>query len=213
METTMTNQPNAGEFFVFGPDLESNRPFRGVVFENVQQLLTPPRLILRPEDGGFPSLRETPRLVFDPAQGPEPRDLEGGFSGYWLVSERLHDVMISVDPEAFAFVECDIRLADDTRCPRRFLCDVVRVVDAVDEEASKLKIEIDDEFVNGKYYATGGGASLAFRREALGDAHVFLTPYSLFVVCDQAFKAAVHNAGIHEDPELSGISFIDASDI
>ncbi|MCC8538921.1 DUF1629 domain-containing protein [Xanthomonas axonopodis pv. poinsettiicola] len=213
METTTDNQPNAGEFFVFGPDLESNRPFRGATFENVQKLLTPPRLILRPSGGGFPPLREKPKLVLDPSQGPKPRDLEGGFSGYWLVSERLREAMVSVDNDAFAFAECDVRLGNGAQGPKYFLCDVVRVLDAVDEDNSKLKIEIDDDFVNGKYYATGGGASLAFKREVLGDAHVFLTPYSLFVVCDQVFKAAVHRAGVPEDPELSGISFIDASDI
>lgn len=213
MESTMTNQPEAGEFFIFGPDLESDRPFRGAVFENVRALLTPPRLILRPEDGGFPPLGEAPRLLFDPAQGPAPRDLEGGFSGYWLVSERLQKVMAAVDPGAFAFVECETRLADGTRGPRHFLCDVVREVDALDEDASKLKIEIDEDFVNGKFYSLGGGASLAFRREVLKGAHVFLTPFNSFVVCDRSFKEAVHSAGIPEDPAASGISFIDASDI
>ena len=213
MESTMTNQPEAEEFFIFGPDLESDRPFRGAVFENVQALLTPPRLILRPEDGGFPPLSEAPRLLFDPAQGPAPRDLEGGFSGYWLVSERLQQVMAAVDPEAFAFVECDTRLADGSKGPKHFLCDVVREVDALDEEASRLKIEIDEDFVNGKFYSLGGGASLAFRRDVLNGAHVLLTPFNSFVVCDRFIKEAVHSAGIPEDPAESGISFIDASDI
>ncbi|MBO9740139.1 DUF1629 domain-containing protein [Xanthomonas axonopodis pv. begoniae] len=213
MESMMTNQPEAGEFFIFGPDLESDRPFRGAVFENVQALLSPPRLILRPEDGGFPPLSEAPRLLFDSAQGPAPRDLEGGFSGYWLVSERLQQVMFAVDPAAFAFVECETRLADGKTGPRHFLCDVVREVDALDEDTSRLKIEIDDDFVNGKFYSLGGGASLAFRRDVLNGAHVFLTPFNSFVVCDRFFKEAVHSAGIPEDPGASGISFIDASDI
>lgn len=213
MVLTINDQPKAGDFFLFGPDLESDRPFRGVAFDNIQKLLTPPRLILRPEQGGFPQLLEIPRLVFDPTQGPGPRDLEGGFSGYWLVSERLCQVMLAVDPAAFAFVECDIRLADGSKGPRHFLCDVVRELDALDEDASRLRIKVDEDYVRGKFYSLGGGASLAFKREVLGNAHVFLTPFNPSVFCDREFKEAVHNAGIPDDAEASGISFIDATDI
>ncbi|PNV26418.1 imm11 family protein, partial [Xanthomonas citri] len=75
----------------------------------------------------------------------------------------------------------------------------------------RIKIEIDDDYVNGKFYSVGGGASLAFRPEVVGQAHVFLTPFSSFVICDRAFKDAVHDAGIPDDAGESGISFIDAS--
>ncbi|HGM6416956.1 TPA: DUF1629 domain-containing protein [Stenotrophomonas maltophilia] len=213
MEPMAINGPESGRFFLFAPDLESNRPFRGAIFENVQALLSPPRIILRPEKGGFPELREKPRIVFDASQGPAPRDLEGGFSGYWLVSERLQRVMNALDPGAFAFAECDVRFADGAQGPRHFLCDVVRELDAVDEDRSRLDIEIDDDFVNGKFYSIAGGASLAFKNDVLAGAHVFLTPFSTFVIADRQFVDAVHAAGVPDDPESSGISFIDASDI
>lgn len=93
------------------------------------------------------------------------------------------------------------------------MCDIVRELDALDEVASRLQIEIDDDYVNGKFYSVGGGASLAFRQEVVGQAHVFLTPFSSFVICDRAFKDAVHDAGIPDDAGESGISFIDASGI
>jgi hypothetical protein len=191
--------------------LESNRPFRGAEFENLSAMLDPPRIILRPDKGGFPALREKPRIVFDASKGPEPRDLEGGFSGYWLVSERLWQVMKSVDPQAFDFVECDIRLADGTPMPRRFLCDVVRELDAIDEERSRLDIEINEDFVNGKFYSIAGGASLAMRSEVVRDAHVFLTPFSTFVIASREFVDAVHAAGAPTSPRGSGISFVDAA--
>lgn len=198
---------------MFSPDLESNRPFRGAEFENLSAMLDPPRIILRPDKGGFPALREKPRIVFDASKGPEPRDLEGVFSGYWLVSERLWRVMKSVDRQAFHFVECDIRLADGTPMPRRFLCDVVRELDAIDEERSRLDIEIDDDFVNGKFYSIAGGASLAIRSEVVRDAHVFLTPFSTFVIASREFVDAVHAAGLPTNPRESGISFVDAAEI
>jgi len=213
MESITPNQPRPGAFYMFLSDMESNRQPCGVRFNNLRQLLSPPRLILRPQEGGFPSMLEQPQMTYDPSAGPEPRDLEPGFGGYWLVSERLHDVMCSVDPRAFAFIEVDYRLVDGTKGTRHFLCDVVRELDALDEASSRLKIEVDDEFVRGKFYYFGGGASLAFRREVLGKSHVFRAPFNPSVFCDREFKDAAHDARIPEDAEVSGISFIDASDI
>lgn len=213
MDSTLPNKPAPGAFFLFVSDMESNHPVCGVQFTNKRQLLSPPRLILRPDVGGFPPLRETPVLTYDPSAGPEPRDLEAGFSGYWLVSKRLHDVMVTVDPNAFAFADVDYRLADGTPGAQHYLCDVVRELDVLDEEASRLNIKIDDDYVRGKFYAMAGGASLAFRREALAGVHVFRTPFNPKAFCDHIFKAAVLASGIPDSAEASGISFLDASDI
>ncbi|CAD7717352.1 hypothetical protein LMG31884_25570 [Xanthomonas hydrangeae] len=131
MQHMESNEPAPGTFFMLVSDMESNRPVCGVQFTNERQLLSPPRLILRPEEDGFPPLRETPLLTYDPSAGPKPRDLEAGFSGYWLVSERLHDAMVAVDPKAFALADVDYRLADGTPGPRHYLCDVVRELDAL----------------------------------------------------------------------------------
>lgn len=80
------------------------------------------------------------------------RTLRGGISGYWLVSDRLRQVMETVDAGAFAFVEADYRLVDGSKGPSRLLCDVVRTLDPLDEEASQLNVEISDEFQDGKFY-------------------------------------------------------------
>ncbi|APO93305.1 hypothetical protein BI313_00635 (plasmid) [Xanthomonas vesicatoria] len=213
MLASFPKQISRERFYMFVSDMESHRPPCGVRFDNLRRLLAPSRVILRPETGGFPSFLEQPQMTYDPSGGPEPRDLEPGFGGYWLVSERLHDAMCSSDPGAFAFHEVDYRLLDGSRGPRHFLCDVIRELDALDEEASKLKVEVDDDFVRGKFYYFGGGASLAFRHEVLGSSHVFRLPFNPSVFCDDAFKTTVHSAGIPENPEISGISFIDASDL
>lgn len=212
MESTMPHQPRPGEFFI----LEAgtiNGPGCGVVFENLGSLLFPPRLILRPEDGGLPALRETPRLVYSPRKSPPPKDLEPGFSGYWLVSERLHRVMASVDPNAFAFADVDYRLADGSKGPSHFLCTVVQEIDALDEEVSKLFIDTTEEFINGKFYDLTGGASVTFKRDLLGSARVFKTPYNGTIFCDRVFKDAAAAAGIETDSDADGMWFIDASDI
>jgi hypothetical protein len=205
-----TNQPRKGEFFQLQPDARRGGKGHGVVFENRAALLTPPRLILKPEEGGFPPLRETPRLVYHPHEGALPQDLEGGMSGYWLVSERLRKVMEAVDPDAFAFADTDYRLADGSKGPAYFLCDVVRTVDALDEEASQLNIEISDEFEAGKYYGLTGDVRLAFKREALGSAHVFRLPFNGGVFCDRVLKDAVEDAGIVTARKSNGLWFYDA---
>ncbi|MGH8037667.1 MAG: DUF1629 domain-containing protein [Stenotrophomonas sp.] len=209
MEAERGNVPRAGEFFKLRPDVGRGGKGHGVVFENRQALLTPPRLILKPKSGGFPTLREQPRLVYRPREGVPPEDLEGGMSGYWLISERLRQVMEAVDPDAFVFTETDYRLADGSKGPTYFLCDVVRTLDALDEEASTLHIEISDEFEKGKYYDLTGELRLAFRRDVLGSAHVFRLPFHGGVFCDRVLKGAVAAAGITTAKRSNGLWFYD----
>ncbi|MEA9598184.1 DUF1629 domain-containing protein [Xanthomonas campestris pv. campestris] len=209
METTTTNQPKKGEFFHLQPDVRRGGKGHGVVFENRDALLTPPRLILKPKDGGFPALREIPRLVYHPSEGVLPEDLEGGFSGYWLVSERLRRVMETVDPAAFAFADTDYRLADGSKGPNVYLCDVVRTVDALDEDTSHLDIKVSEEYEDGKYYSLAGGSRLAFKRDVLGTAHAFRLPFHGGVFCDRVFKDAVKAAGIGAQSKSDGLWFYD----
>ncbi|CAH2709803.1 DUF1629 domain-containing protein [Xanthomonas campestris pv. nigromaculans] len=210
---TVQSGPKKGEFYTLMPDIRSNWKTSGVVFENEKELLTPPRRILRPVKGGIPPLRQTPLLVYDPKKGKMPRDLEGIYSGYWLVSERLKNVFEAVDPQGFEFAECEFRLPDGSVGPKHYLCDVVRVLDAVDEEASELKVEISDDFVNGKFYDLSGGAKLAFDKGVIGSAHIFRFPYSgILVVCDSVLREAVRHAGIGAKSHSDGLWFADAAD-
>lgn len=183
-----------GKFFVVGPDVRGGGRGHGLVIENIEKLLSHPRRVLRPVDGGFPVLPEKPHLVLYEAKGNFPRDLEGGFGGYWLVSEALKQIFESVDPEGFAFMECDFTLADGSRGPQRYLCDITRTLDALDEERSKVKMIVSDEYVNGKYYDLGGKARLVFREELLHGAHAFMTPFSgKNVFCDRIMRDALQS--------------------
>ncbi|WAT13702.1 DUF1629 domain-containing protein [Xanthomonas fragariae] len=213
LKVTTQNKPKKGEFYILMPDLEYG-PELGVVFENVKQLLVPPRLILRPNEGGFASMIEKPRLIYDSSKGVMARDLEAGFSGYWLVSERLHNVLSTIDPEGFNFVECEFRMADGTKGPSYFLCDVVRVLDALDEEQSEVEIEVSEDFVNGKFYDITGGASLSFRKDVIGGSHIFRTPFSAdyYAICDRTLIDAVRDAGIGIKGSSDGLWFRDAAD-
>jgi len=204
------NRPKEGEFYILG--VEMGGPGHRVVFENEDELLTPPRLILRPKEGGFPSLKAMPRLR-QTQKGWTVRDLDSDFSGYWLVSEPLKQVFESVDPEGFAFAECEFILHDGSVGPKHYLCDVVRTLDAVDETASTLRIELDDDYPGGKYYNVSGAARIAFKKDTIGSAHVFLTPYSADPFCDRILRDALIEHGFGKEPDTRGVSLEDAAAI
>ncbi|AWH16246.1 hypothetical protein C1922_02335 [Stenotrophomonas sp. ZAC14D2_NAIMI4_7] len=205
-----SNVPKKGEYFELRPDARRRGKGHGVIFVNESELKTPPHFLLRPDSGGFPALREVPRLVYYEKEGWPPQDLEAGMSGYWLVSARLRHVMETVDPAAFAFNETDYRFADGASGDSYFLCDVVRTLDALDEESSQLKIIVSDDYEEGKYYGLTGDVRLAFKREVIGDAHVFRLPYYEGVFCDRVFKEAVEAAGIVTKSSSNGLWFYDA---
>ncbi|MFM0646127.1 DUF1629 domain-containing protein [Paraburkholderia bryophila] len=104
-------------------------------------------------------------------------------------------VFESLDPEAFEFLKSQVELADGSEPPLYWLCDVVRVLDAVNETASKMKIK---HFENGqKYYSFLGGTSLKFRDDLDVSYHIFRLKFSSpSVVCDQKFKFAFRNAAV-----------------
>jgi Protein of unknown function (DUF1629) len=133
------------------------------------------------------------------------------YHNYWLVPDRTKAVFERVDPAGFAFVACDIRLAKGQyEGPGYWLCDVVRVLDALDESQSRLIVGIRDDpayrTFGQKYYmaVVPGGARLVFRDEVIASAHVFRMAYmDATVICDDVLKNACKEAG------LAGISFRD----
>jgi hypothetical protein len=129
---------------------------------------------------------------------------------YWLVSDRTKSVFEAIDPAGFAFVACEVRVhPDDYDGPGYWLCDVVRVLDALDETQSSLKISRRDEadypYSGEKHYSLAGGVELIFREDTIGEAHVFRMAYSGAVICDQLLKDAWKVA------QIKGIKFKDAS--
>lgn len=209
MQLSHENFPMPGQFYQLEPDVRRGGSGHGVVFENLASLLTPPRVVLRPVSGGFPALAAMPRLVYRPERGAPPQDLEGGMSGYWLVSDRLRRVMEDVDADAFAFADVSYEASDESLSGGYSLCDVTRTLDALDEETSVLHIEVSDEFEAGKFYDLTGEIRLAFRPDALGDAHVFRLAFHGGVFCDSVFLRAVEEAGILSSKRSNGLWFYD----
>lgn len=196
------------KFFRFEPDVRGGGRGHGVRIAN-EDRIRPPGFIMfsRPPEGGFTYIKETPQLVYDHKEGKMPRDLEP-YGSYLLISERLKQLFEAVDASAFEFVDCDFTLADGSKGPHHYLADVVRVLDAVDEEASPdLRIKFERSRRTGediKIYSFTGGASLVFRQDVVGKAHVFRTPYIGTIFCDDVLKSACKAA------DITGAWFIDA---
>ena len=58
MQTGAQRDPKEEKFCIIVTDIRGDGPGHGVVIANEERLLTPPRLIIRPEGGGFASSAE-----------------------------------------------------------------------------------------------------------------------------------------------------------
>ena len=116
-------------------DADYNRGGKpGFVLENDDVII---RYLWRTIDPRYSEFPEKPRFLFDKKLGRPPRDIEG-YVRHWLISDKLKVVFEAVDRDAFAFASCDVRLPDGTAGPHRWLCTVTRVLDALDDDASRV---------------------------------------------------------------------------
>lgn len=205
------HQPGARKFFVMQSDDRGGGKGHGVKLVNEDALKYPGLIVFgKPvlQSPGFEYFTEKPRLIHDKQEGRLPRDLES-YGGYWLVSDRMRQVLESVDAAAFAFVECDYALSDGSIGPRYYLCDIVRVLDALDEQASTLRVRFEKDYDTGedvKIRSLLGPVKLVFNDEIVGSAHVFkqvCLSIGAGAICDEILRQACKDAG------LSGIQFQD----
>jgi hypothetical protein len=182
-----------------GPEISG--ALTSIELENLE-VLQPGRLHLGPPSGrrGFAEFPEAPRFRLHKKRGKLrlPRDLER-YSAYWLISDRAKTVLQSIDPSGFAFARCEVWGPDGLINPPFWLCDVVRVLDAVDEEASQIIIKYGER-TGDKYYSLVG--EMAIKEDVVGPNLVFRVAHAeSWVFCDQEIKDACQAAG------LKGISF------
>jgi len=208
----MTNDPadaakhqakrGARKFYKMSPDFGLNGA-AGFEVQNLAVLLQGRRVLVPPPGRqGFPDYPEPPCVLINTKLGRPPLDLEE-YHAYWLISDRAKSVFETVDPCGFTFVRCETRLVDGSPGPGYWLCDVVRVLDAVDEAASRMKI---DYRYGVKMYDLMGRANLVFKEDVVGRSHVFrLAHLEPAVVCDQHLKDACEAAA------LNGLTFRDMS--
>jgi hypothetical protein len=203
------HQPGTRKFYVMEPDIRGGGPGHGMKLANADTLKYPGFVVFgKPaiHPAGFDYFTERPQIVYDKEEGHLPRDLES-YGGYWLVSDRMRRVLEEVDAEGFAFAPCDYVLPDGSLGPQYHLCDVVRTLDALDEQASKLRIKFVKDHDSGeeiKIRGLSGTTKLIFRAEVVGPAHIFRQEcLSADPICDAAMRDACTEIG------LTGIQFRD----
>ncbi|WP_376717387.1 imm11 family protein [Bradyrhizobium sp. 62B] len=77
----------------------------------------------------------------DRSLGRAPADWEL-FHDYRLVSDRMKSLLETLDSEGVRFVRCETRYQDGRAAPTYWLCDVIRVLDAVDKKRRFLRSSI-----------------------------------------------------------------------
>lgn len=203
---TSGRAPKQRIFYLFGPDITGGGKGHGLVFENANALRIPPRVIVRPAEGGFPAFKEKPRIVYDRKKGKPPRDLEASLSGYWFVSERLKNIFEQAAPDGFLFAEYDYILPDGSLGPSHYLCEIASELDALDLERSKLKLLSYKEAPGVQYYSIGeygGRPELYFKDEVVGGSLVFRQlRLGADPVCDSSVREACKAC-----PDLKGVRF------
>jgi hypothetical protein len=112
----------------------------------------------------------------------------------------MKSVLETTDKDAFAFLRCEVRSPGGQEAPVRWLCDVVRIIDALDEGKSAVGIGVADD--GSKVYIISGRPTMVFRELVVGGCHVFrMKHYHELVVCEEDARRACKSA------ELTGISF------
>ncbi|CAB3644899.1 hypothetical protein LMG26840_02364 [Achromobacter dolens] len=199
-----------GKFFLIDAGLLGDGRVPGMEIANEERLIHPGMNVISRPDGMPDQYPARPHLVHVPQKGAMPRDLEE-LAGIWIVSEPLKRLFEQLDAEAFAFVACDFSLADGSPGPRYYLGNVLRRLDALDEASSRVRIKLDHNYQTGEdeeLYSLVGGASLVFKPDVVGDAHIFRQDrMGAPPICDRAMFDALSAAN------FSGVRLRDVADI
>ena len=210
IEASADATPHKGKFFLIDASFLGNGRVPGIEIANEDKLIDPGMYVVLPPNGVPDQYPERPHLVHVPEKGGMPRDLEV-LAGIWIVSEPLKQLLAQLDAEAFAFVACDFSLADGSPAPQYYLGNVLRRLDALDEAASRVKIKFDHNYQTGedeKLYSLVGGASLVFKQDIVGNAHIFRQDrMGAPPICDRAMFDALNAAN------FSGVRLRDVADI
>ncbi len=210
IEISVAAASHKGEFFLVDAGFLGNDRVPGIEIANEEKLVQPGMNVVSRPNGMPNQYPERPHLIHVPEKGGMPRDLEE-FAGIWIVSEPLKQLFEQMDAEAFAFMACDFSLADGSLGPQYYLGNVLRRLDALDEASSRVRIKLDHNYQTGedeKLYSLVGGASLVFKPDVVGDAHIFRQDrMGAPPICDRAMFDALSAAN------YSGVRLRDVADI
>lgn len=153
---------------------------------------------------GFPEFPEKPRFRPDQAYRSRPPKHLEGVGLYWLVSQRVKDVLEAIDPSGVVFSDCDVFYASGKPVKENYyLCDVIREVNALDEGRSNLNYVVEDGY---EYYSLLPDSEISFNADILGNAHIFRQEKIAAIFCDALLKNSLCRAGIKDPRHFRDVS-------
>ena len=165
------------------------------------RLVNEPPLDLRTPEGqhcGFRPLPEAPKIVIEHKGSRELLDISQRFSDEkHFISDRLQEVISSIDSKSCAFVRCEVEMTDGGLAPNYWICEVAQILYAFDDEFSNYKKSRRPgrDWV----YSVGYPHPLCIKDDIVGGAHLFRLKLpdgraSLQAYCDDTFRAACLDA-------------------
>ena len=152
-----------------------------------------------PRERGFAHVPsdERPLLRVDERQGRALLDFEE-FYGYWIVSKKSKGVLERLDSKAFQFLPCDVTYTYTEAKQSYWICDVINVVEALDENASNIQIR----FGTSKQYRVINPTQLAFQDELISESMIFRMKFAeSYIFAKKAFR------DLYRAERLKGIAF------
>jgi len=150
---------------------------------------------------GFRDYAVRPKFRVGKRFGKAPHDVEP-YGEYWLVSDRAKQLFDAVAKTDFAYLAVDTETDRDTEPVTYWFCDIVSVLDAVDEARSVVQSHI---LKDGSKLHDAAYGSLAFDEAIVGQHCIFRMRTSLStMICNERFKTEVKQEG------LTGLSFWEA---
>ncbi len=180
----------AGIKLLNGEDL-----FQGTTYK----VLAPPSRKIR----GFREYPVTPLFLISPKIGRRLNDIEF-YGSYWIVSDRAMRIFMDLSKLDFAFMPINSKFDINSTLDKYWLCDVISVLDAVDEKNSIVNTTLGDS--GERVHNVTPNTILKFYESVVEPHRVFrLETNCSVIICDETFKNTVTNAG------LTGLRYRDAS--
>lgn len=146
---------------------------------------------------GFPPDMPRPALLLAKQYGHLPlKDFEPVIGHFWLLSDPAKELLEALDPDGFVFLSVKIESKEvATDASSRWFCDVVRFLDAIDEEKSTMHVT---DYGNGRRMVQiEDPKKTHFRRSRIGSAHIFRSVDNAYDCCCSAkFRETVLNSGL-----------------
>jgi hypothetical protein len=149
-------------------------------------------------DRGFREYLVRPNFHISARLGRKIHDFEL-FGEYWMVSDRTRNALLSISDTDFKFLPVDTEVDPGQEPVVLWLCDVIPVLDAVDESCSTVNKIIND--MGEPSHQVSAISSLFFDEKTVGFHHAFrLKTAPSKIVCDKVFRLKL------QKEKLSGLS-------